>query len=642
MSMFRRFLVKNLIAFLVLFIVLIYASAKAFLQYTEALNTQHQSALAVLLADNNLSSKQFIKSIKNSFDYATLKVESVNLNNDVQYGFEKPQVNGTLTGTLLDSIKTQNQLYEVENAKQDLRIRFVLASEKEYLLFDKLVRSILLVALVFALLITIADRLVLKRVLLKNVNWIVAKLRMQTNENDDLIDSAKKMLPKEFARLVVKLDEIREEVKETIREWKVSAENYQLEATRDNLTGLPNRASFLRVMEQSLTDGDSQFGVLAICRATELQHINKVKGYDAGDQYIKDVGLAIERVGNNYQNVKLFRLNGSDFALIVPNITIKESEKLAQNLFARFTELQKMIESNGIAYTGIVSYKSGQELTEILALADTGISMAQTKNTNGWHIQNDKSVLNNVSARYGNQNWKIVIDDVIENQNVRLFHQPVQPAGRSNKMYSEILARFTNLEGDLLPTGSFVAMAEKIDKIIDLDKLIIEATIETIHKKNLQSQSFGINITARSAHDEKFCIWLERRLLRDSFIATRLVFEIAEFGMQQNLPASQRFIKMLHRAGSRVTVERFGAGFTSFKFFRDIKPDFIKIDGSYSRKIDDDKTNQYFLRVIVDLAHRLGVSVIAESVETQEEKHMLEQLLVDGTQGYFISKPSEL
>lgn len=641
--MFRRFLVKNIIVFIVLTFILTFTVAKAYIQFTDSLNKQHQQTLSVLLADNQLNSKQFIKNIKNSFDYSVLKIESVNLSNDIQYAYEKPPTPSPLSETIINLLQPNTSLYQVENESQDLRIRFTLDNTQELTFFSRILNNIAFISLILALLVSAVDRLVLKRVLLKNVNWIVGKLRIKNqSEDDDLIESAKKMLPKEFARLVVKLDEIREEVRETILDWKASAENYQLEATRDTLTGLPNRSSFIRSMEKIIDQENNAFGVLAICRATELQQINKIKGYDAGDQYIKDVGLAIERVGNNYQNVSLYRLNGSDFALIVPNITIKESEKLAQSLFARFTELQKIIESNGVAYTGIVSYASGQELSEILALADTGISMAQTKNTNGWHIQNDKSVLNNVSSRYGNQNWKIVIEDVISNQNVKLFHQPVQPAGRSSKMYSEILARFTNLEGDMLPTGSFVAMAEKIDKIIDLDKLIIEATIETIHKRNLQSQSFGINITARSAHDEKFCIWLERRLLRDSFIATRLVFEIAEFGMQQNLPATQRFIKMLHRAGSRVTVERFGAGFTSFKFFRDIKPDFIKIDGSYSRHIDDDKTNQYFLRVIVDLAHRLGVSVIAESVETQEEKHMLEQLLVDGTQGYFISKPSAL
>ena len=194
----------------------------------------------------------------------------------------------------------------------------------------------------------------------------------------------------------------------------------------------------------------------------------------------------------------------------------------------------------------------------------------------------------------------------------------------------------------MLPTVSFIAMAEKLDKIVAIDRLIISSAIEEITNKNLQDQSFGLNISARSLNDEHFLIWLERRLLRESSVAPRLVFEITEHGLQQNIKTSKRFIDMIHRVGSRVTVERFGVALTSFKFFRDLKPDFIKMDSMYTRDIDEDKNNQYFLRLMVDLAHRLGINVLAESVESQEEKHTLSKLFIDGCQGYYIGKPTSL
>lgn len=191
----------------------------------------------------------------------------------------------------------------------------------------------------------------------------------------------------------------------------------------------------------------------------------------------------------------------------------------------------------------------------------------------------------------------------------------------------------------MLPTASFIAMAEKLDKIVSVDRLIIETAIVAIKTKNLLDQSFGINISARSINDEHFLIWLERRLLRDSAVAQRLIFEITEHGLQQNIKNSKRFIDMIHRVGSRITVERFGVGLTSFKFFRDLKPDYIKMDSTYTRDIDEDQNNQYFLRLMVDLAHRLTISVLAESVESQEEKHTLEKLYIDGCQGFYVGKP---
>ena len=131
-------------------------------------------------------------------------------------------------------------------------------------------------------------------------------------------------------------------------------------------------------------------------------------------------------------------------------------------------------------------------------------------------------------------------------------------------------------------------------------------------------------------------------MLKDNNIATKLIFEVSEFGLQQNIKASKRFIDMVHRVGARVTVERFGVGLTSFKFFRDLKPDFIKMDASYTRGLEDDKNNQYFMRLMVDLAHRIGVNVFAEGVESQEEKHIIETLCLDGVQGYYIEKPKDI
>jgi len=235
-----------------------------------------------------------------------------------------------------------------------------------------------------------------------------------------------------------------------------------------------------------------------------------------------------------------------------------------------------------------------------------------------------------------------VIDDVLDNSRISLLLQTVQPSNRSSKTYSEILVRFKTIENQILPTASFLAMAEKLDKIIAVDRLIIETALTTIKNRNMQDQYFGLNLSPRCVHDDQFVIWLERRLLKDASIATKLVFEVSEYGLQQNLKTSKRFIDMLHRCGCRLTVEKFGVGITSFKFFRDLKPDFVKMDGSYTRHIDEDKNNQYFMRLMIDLAHRIGVGVLAESVESQEEKHMLESLFIDGTQGYYIGKPAPL
>ncbi|AZQ84123.1 GGDEF domain-containing protein [Colwellia sp. Arc7-635] len=412
------------------------------------------------------------------------------------------------------------------------------------------------------------------------------------------------------------------------------------DAYTEPVTELENRNRFIQFFEN--TDSRSDFGVLAITRCSQLQTINQTHGYNEGDTYIRAVADIMRNAISRYKGAQVFRLNSSDFATLIPNVTLKSAEDFATDLTSRFNEYQLSSDLDSVGYTGMVYFDDNKPLGELLALADTGISVAQTQKVNAWFAQTDSSILESSSASYGNQNWRQEIDSVIENQRVNLLVQPIKPSSPNNRVYGEILARFFNSNNDILPTASFFAMAEKLDKIVAVDRMIIEATIKEITEKNMQDNFFGINISARSINDGHFLIWLERRLLRDSTIASKLVFEITEYGLQQNIKTSKNFIDMIHRVGARITVERFGVGLTSFKFFRDLKPDFIKMDSMYTRNIDEDKNNQYFLRLMVDLAHRVSVSVLAESVEKQQEKYMLEKLFIDGCQGFYIGKPKSL
>ena len=431
-----------------------------------------------------------------------------------------------------------------------------------------------------------------------------------------------------------------EEIKDMLLKQKESSVQLEHEAYIDSLTKLDNRGRFVQFYEnQIVQESPVKFGVLLITRCSELQTINQIHGYNEGDKYIASVSDIIKTVINTQPAAQLFRLNSSDFACILPNIQLKEAENIAKTLTEKFNEYQQLSDLDSVGYTGLVTFDKTKPLGELLALADTGISVAQTQHLNAWYSQKDTDIIKS-SANYGNQNWRQEIDSVIENQRVSLLLQPIQPSGRNSKVYGEVLARFLNSNDEMLPTASFIAMAEKLDKIVAVDKLIIEAAINQIINKNMTDHSFGINISSRTISDEHFLIWLERKLLREPTVATRLIFELTEYGLQQNIKTSKRLIDMLHRVGARVTVERFGVGLTSFKFFRDLKPDFIKMDSTYTRDIDDDKNNQYFLRLMVDLAHRLGINVLAESVESQEEKHTLEKLFIDGCQGFYIGKPS--
>ena len=172
--------------------------------------------------------------------------------------------------------------------------------------------------------------------------------------------------------------------------------------------------------------------------------------------------------------------------------------------------------------------------------------------------------------------------------------------------------------------------------------MIITSTLQLMKENPLLTGMLGVNISATSALQAVFVYWLKEVLTHHRTEASRLVFEVNESGMQTNLAASFNFVSEIHKVGAKVAVERFGLGFTSFKFFREVRPDYIKLDNSYSNSIESDNNNKFFVRMIVDIAKRLNILVLATGVERQDEKLTLEKLLVDGLQGYYIAKPDSV
>lgn len=364
------------------------------------------------------------------------------------------------------------------------------------------------------------------------------------------------------------------EIKSMMTKQFHNTASLEIEAHVDTLTGIENRNRFVQFYENEIiSDSPVNFGVLLITRCSELQTINQVHGYSSGDNYIVKVAEIIKEALFSRPTGRIFRLNSSDFATILPNMTLKAAEDYANELMLKFNDYQQINELDSVAYSGLVYFDQSKPLGELLALADTGVSVAQTQKVNSWYSQKDIDILTDASANFGNQNWRQEIDGVLSSGRINLLLQPIQPIGRNNRVYGEVLARFLNANDDMLPTATFIAMAEKLDKITDVDRLIIDTAIKEITSKNMLDSSYGINISPRSINNQHFMIWLERKLLREPSAASRLVFEISELGLQQNIKTAKRLVDMLHRVGSRVTVERFGVGLTSFKFFRDLTPD---------------------------------------------------------------------
>ncbi|WP_338884664.1 GGDEF domain-containing protein [Aeromonas hydrophila] len=411
------------------------------------------------------------------------------------------------------------------------------------------------------------------------------------------------------------------------------------QATQDELTQLQNRHAFRRDMTELLQrDQDTQTATLVLIRATELGKLNAQRGFQSGDAYIKDIANIITRVVSRFPGHQVYRISGADFAVLVQPVANIPPPLLGRDLKIAFDHYQQQHELESAAYSGLTRLSSGQKIEAILARADLALARAQTETVNGWAIQQDDSVV----ELQGQHHWKLVLAELLEQERISFTYQPIQPMHRSMLAYNEIYTRFSSADGTVLPTDTLFAMAQRLDMVMRLEQMLVTHVMRQYRAFSSNQSRWGINLSSNLLQNSAFLIWLDRQLLNDPNTSANLVFELDEEHLERNLTGAKRVFELLRRNGSRSAICNFGKGIGSFNLFRELKPDYIKLDPALITGLEQDLTNQQFVRMIVDVSHRMGCQVIAEGVEQLGQKQLLQGMYVDGLQGYLIAKPQQL
>lgn len=442
-----------------------------------------------------------------------------------------------------------------------------------------------------------------------------------------------------YPRVSALLNEQKESFQNKLNEHKENITGLTQQVNTDNLTGVKNRSAFRKTLTEILSaESGQKHAILSIIRASELLVINSQQGFMQGDSYLENLASIIRKVTYSYKNISIYRISGSDFALIAPGMSVSEAQRIAQDLKVQFDQYQAQHKLDSMAYNGISSFLSGQLPEQVLARTDLALAKAQTEGVNSWVFQQS----NDNGDQSGQQQWRLVIENIIAKKGVTLLHQPVLILPPDMVGYEEIFTRFVTADGRVTPAETVFAMAQRVDMIIKLEQLIIGEVISQCRKKMDHSNRWAINITSAAIQNSSFIVWLERLLSRDAKIAASLTFEMQEEFLDCNIVSSKRVFDMLRRTGTRSAISNFGKGIGSFVLLKTLKPDFVKIDSSLINNIELDSANQQFIRMIIDVAHRMDCCVIAEGVEHLAQKQILETMHIDGIQGFLIARPSEL
>lgn len=477
------------------------------------------------------------------------------------------------------------------------------------------------------------------------VHFVLAPLRQL--EQQALAISSRKFpvlerLPftRELRRVAEAMNTMSRKVEAMLNAQSEMAEKMRALAFEDEVTGLNNRRGFEERLGHLINAPEElSFGALYLIELAGFKAYNEKYGYEKGDDLLRQVAGSIEASCKGGHPFIFARLSGADFAVLLQNAAPDEASSLAGDFSRALTKLQSADKGSEISgHIGVAYYSGQQSAPELLSTADNALRTAQRKGLNAWHMFAEEGA---AGSTHGFMAWKGILNRVIDEHEITLQFQPVMSSLQRDPLHYEVFARIPsgNAETPLIAAGVFIPMAERHGLAQEIDKVVVEQVIDRASVADSEMNRFAINLSSSSVLDGEFVAWLCGRLRSAKDVAQRLIFEVPEQCVLIDLDALHDAVNHIKQCGSEFSLDRFGSNKATFGYLKRLHVDYIKIDGSYIRRIDKNEDSQFLVYSLCEIAHALDIRVIAEYVESEAELGALTMLRVDGVQGYLFGRP---
>lgn len=435
-----------------------------------------------------------------------------------------------------------------------------------------------------------------------------------------------------------------------VTEIRGIARRMSYQASHDSLTGLVNRNEFERRLRRALENARSEARHHAICYLDldQFKVVNDTCGHIAGDELLRQLAAALQ--GGVRESDTLGRLGGDEFAVLLEGCPLERAITIAEGLRHivqnfRFAWQDHVFEI-GVSVGLVPINADSGSLTEVLSAADAACYVAKDCGRDRIHVyQPDQKT---VSQRHGEQQWVSRISAALEEGRVHLYSQQAMPLSAKARAhdYSEILLRLYDEGGESVPNAAFLPAAKRYNMMPTIDRWVIRKFCSMISENrpwpNSHPGIFAINLSGQSLSDESFLDFVVDQLGQRDVKADDICFEITETAAIANLTRAMRFISILKDMGAHFALDDFGSGLSSFAYLKNLRVDYLKIDGSFIRDTDDDPVDYAMVEIINQIGHVMDIRTIAESVEQQNVLAKLKDLGVDYAQGFAIAKPGPL
>ena len=412
-------------------------------------------------------------------------------------------------------------------------------------------------------------------------------------------------------------------------------------AHHDPLTGLPNRASFARALEDEIAHArrhEQSFAVLCL-DLDRFKEVNDLFGHPVGDTLLQRVGQVLLKNAEGLGSAA--RLGGDEFAVLLTNVqTAGRAGRIAEQLLDAFRTDNERAGSGAMisASIGIAMFPDNADTAEhLMTYADTALYRAKLE---GRGIYRFYETAMGAEVRERRLLEHDLRHAVSRNQ-LRLVYQPQVDIQSGEVTGFEALVRWTHPERGEVSPGVFIPVAEESGLILQIGEWVLRTACAEAARW-ASELSIAVNVSAVQLHSPAFSQMLLEVLLQTGLKPERLEIEITETALVRDITRAVATLRQVRGLGVHIAMDDFGTGYSSLANLRAFPFSRIKVDQSFIRSVDSNDQSAAIVRAVLGLGSGLNVPVVAEGVERPEELEFLRGEICQSAQGYLLSRPQEI
>lgn len=466
--------------------------------------------------------------------------------------------------------------------------------------------------------------------ILRPVSRIAKALKQEAAGNDA------PELPRANTREARELIEAFDHMREQVHLRQLELEHLAL---HDNLTGLPNRLLLRRKLIRELERAESENGHFALLMIdlNKFKEINDTLGHHMGDRVLREI--APRFMAELSKKDVLARLGGDEFAVLLPDSDIDRAKEIVHRL-SRSLDTDFNMDGQRLrvgSSIGVALYpQHGSTEQALLQRADVAMYLAKHKNLGFAFYSEDQE-----EHSVWQLSFKHELEKAIEQNLLELHYQPKVDLRTGKTIALEALLRWNHPDQGKVRADEIHLLAEKTGLIRPLAQWVIKAAIAQVAELMNASVNMviSVNLSVWNLKDPHLCEYVTNSLRECNVPASRLCFEITEHAVMSDTDRALDTMSQLATLGVKLSIDDFGMGFSSLNYLKRLPVSELKIDKSFIMDMIIDDNDAVIVRSTIDLAHNLGLQVVAEGVESQEIHDMLQILGCDAAQGYHIAYP---